>query len=104
MYDQALRNFHIEQQNMYRDCLDNQLKQDKEPNLRRNRSVNIVGSNLPSNNRIVNNLHITNKNINLPDSTLEHNPILNPIPDFKHNKYLYRNGNSLKLAGNSIIL
>ena len=44
------------------------------------------------------------KDASLGNSIIEHNPILNPVPDYKHNKYIYKNDNSLKNAGNSMMM
>ena len=46
------------------------------------------------------------KKYELGGTILEHNPILNPVPYYKNNKYLYRDGivnSSLKFVGNNII-
>jgi len=63
------------------------------------------------------------KKFNLGQTKLNHNPIINPVPNFKYNKYLYRDSpnqmhhintnntnnnnvnlsNSLRMTGNNII-
>jgi len=61
---------------------------------------------------------VQNKNSYLGETELNHNVLLNPIPDYRYNKYIYRNPNplsnqniniqpdlnrSIKLAGNHIM-
>ena len=46
------------------------------------------------------------KKYDLGGTILDHNPILNPVPYYKNNKYLFREGlvnNSLRFVGNNII-
>ena len=47
------------------------------------------------------------KKADLGDSQIAHNPILNPITNYRYNKYLFNNNNnmssSLKMAGSKVI-
>jgi hypothetical protein len=110
-YEEALRNYHLEQQRSYQNILENQI-QEKENMHKRGRSFNglqeNIGNyahynNITSNKMNNNSFSMMVRDPSLGESFIEHNTILNPVPNFKHNKYLYRDISSLKLAGNSII-
>jgi hypothetical protein len=104
-----LRNYHLQQQNIYKSYLDNQIKDPLHHH--RVRSLNYGDRNKMTysydsymNNIPVNNPYNSHKNIYLGQTQIEHNPILNPIPNYRHNKYLYKDNSSLlKIVGSNLI-
>ena len=99
LYEDALRRFQIEQQKNYRESLENQIKHSRRNHSMSNNIVNLKSfqQNVPVNPYCI-------KDTNLGKSRMEHNPILNPIPDYKHNRYLYNSGStaSLKFSGSNV--
>lgn len=94
----------IEQQKLYRGMLDSQKNEKGNP-------INVgVNSRTDDHSFQYKNVTVpvapyTEKKYEIGGSILEHNPILNPVPYYKNNKYLYREAlnNSLKFVGNNII-
>jgi hypothetical protein len=102
-YEESVREFHLNQQKAYRDFLEHQIGNGH----RRGKSL---GGALFEQEQVyvppqqIGNQKIINRNPSLGPSFIHHNPILNPIPDYRHNKYLYPDQiGRIQKAGSNII-
>lgn len=96
-----------ERQKSYRECLDNQ-RFSKSP-----LTYNYPNNDTSNNNATPSNIHpslvdninpFSQKNYTLGSTLLYHNPIINPVPNYRDNKYIWNNNRStFQLTGSNII-
>ena len=98
--ENEMKRSQIEQQKIYKNMLDSQKNEKSNSNINKNEEQFYKAT--PC---IINFMLDTDKKYELGGTILEHNPIVNPVPNYRNNKYLYRDGlnNSLKFVGNNII-
>jgi len=109
-YENEMKRNHVEQQNIYRNMLDGQKLE------KINSPIANSMSNVPPEehyyqykNNSIPIAPFSEKKYEFGGTQLDHNPILNPVPYYKNNKYLYKEGannspsSSLRFVGNNII-